>query len=760
MPIKPVSGEIKAQDINDNISYLDSKTNNISKGSPSGTFATLAELKAKYPSGNNNMYVVTADGKWYYWSGTDWAAGGVYQSQGIADKSIGTNETQEIVMNGAISLSTNDDITFESKSGILNVPAGGFRYGNKIVGFNSHTVDALDISAGVDFLTVYFDTETLKFIILNNTLVPSAPKTAILQGVISKSLNRWYGNPIPLVINGKRSTSLIPNNLQAVLIGFDKDIDFDFVNNQVVIPKITNAATPAKLFSSNQITGGNNELIIKMNATSQEQVLLLNYKTSQLTIRPFANFDKSVLADEMLLAYFSTTFKKVVANFPFTVNGVGKRAGKIGASVFLVGLSKKIDYDFNNREITIPAVSNMWLDNKYYSSAELTGGNELSIQMGGGSELALVFDTLTNSFKCVLTPHINLLKNTDVICSVFSSQYKTVVSNAPYTINGSDPQEAEPWPKYFQDELQELLSRLEIENSRNKLSLAFITDVHNRHDHYKNVIELSKRKAVDILVNGGDLSIEDNFLTQLDTIATKMSAVEVPSFLIRGNHDDTSDYDYSNERFTNRLISNLDFDKVTFPDENADRGYYYYDDNVRKIRVVFTNSSEEENGWAFSAEQIKWLAEVAFNLNGKADWQLLVFGHHHIAEGFSNTKIPTNSGEFIKALKALNEGGTYSNADLGIAEINYEQHKVIAYIHGHTHMDACVKIPEIGFYIVSTLSSLPDYYSENLPEYNQSYPRTRATAADDSWDVFVIDPKINKVKILRFGAGIDREFNY
>ncbi|MGJ0996643.1 hypothetical protein ACR76W_13665 [Enterococcus casseliflavus] len=88
MPIQPVSGEIQARPLNDNFSYLDSKTNNISKGSPAGSYATLAALESAYPNGNGNMYVVSGDGKWYYWNGTSWVAGGTYQATQIADQSI------------------------------------------------------------------------------------------------------------------------------------------------------------------------------------------------------------------------------------------------------------------------------------------------------------------------------------------------------------------------------------------------------------------------------------------------------------------------------------------------------------------------------------------------------------------------------------------------------------------------------------------------------------------------------------------------
>lgn len=69
-------------------SYVDTKTASIASGSPKGTYATVTDLTNAFPSGNTNIYIVTANGNWYYWSGTAWTAGGVYQSTGIADKTV------------------------------------------------------------------------------------------------------------------------------------------------------------------------------------------------------------------------------------------------------------------------------------------------------------------------------------------------------------------------------------------------------------------------------------------------------------------------------------------------------------------------------------------------------------------------------------------------------------------------------------------------------------------------------------------------
>lgn len=68
---------------------------NMGSASPKGTYATLSALQTAFPTGTTGIYVVTADGKWYYWSGTAWTAGGVYQSTGIAESSI-TNEALDL----------------------------------------------------------------------------------------------------------------------------------------------------------------------------------------------------------------------------------------------------------------------------------------------------------------------------------------------------------------------------------------------------------------------------------------------------------------------------------------------------------------------------------------------------------------------------------------------------------------------------------------------------------------------------------------
>ena len=55
------------------------KINSLVAGSPKGVYSTVSDLTSAYPSGNENTYVVNADGGWYYWNGTAWILGGIYQ---------------------------------------------------------------------------------------------------------------------------------------------------------------------------------------------------------------------------------------------------------------------------------------------------------------------------------------------------------------------------------------------------------------------------------------------------------------------------------------------------------------------------------------------------------------------------------------------------------------------------------------------------------------------------------------------------------
>jgi hypothetical protein len=79
--------------VDSNVALLDSKINSQASGSPKGAYPTLSDLQTVFPTGNTNIYLVLADGKWYYWSGAAWVAGGVYQGTSISDGAVSEEKT-------------------------------------------------------------------------------------------------------------------------------------------------------------------------------------------------------------------------------------------------------------------------------------------------------------------------------------------------------------------------------------------------------------------------------------------------------------------------------------------------------------------------------------------------------------------------------------------------------------------------------------------------------------------------------------------
>ncbi|UQQ90459.1 BppU family phage baseplate upper protein [Enterococcus faecium] len=75
-------------DVNQALNQVNDRISNFPKGNPSGVYTTLADLKTAFPNGNSNIYVISEDGNWYYWSGSVWSSGGKYQETGIAENSI------------------------------------------------------------------------------------------------------------------------------------------------------------------------------------------------------------------------------------------------------------------------------------------------------------------------------------------------------------------------------------------------------------------------------------------------------------------------------------------------------------------------------------------------------------------------------------------------------------------------------------------------------------------------------------------------
>jgi hypothetical protein len=104
------------------------------------TFADLAALKSKYPSGANGLYITADTGHKYIWNGSEWKDCGAYQAEGLADGSV----TIDKLNNNAFTYVSSDNMVFNRTAlskGFNNYEKLKFEIGT-ISGSDGSDVDA------------------------------------------------------------------------------------------------------------------------------------------------------------------------------------------------------------------------------------------------------------------------------------------------------------------------------------------------------------------------------------------------------------------------------------------------------------------------------------------------------------------------------------------------------------------------------------------------------------------------------------------
>lgn len=105
--------------VDNEISAIETKVNSVASGSP------LVASSVSGMTDTSRTYVNTTDGKWYYYNGSNWVAGGVYQATGIADESVFVNSTDFITegLNKFKGLNTADEelpIFYDKETGEIS----------------------------------------------------------------------------------------------------------------------------------------------------------------------------------------------------------------------------------------------------------------------------------------------------------------------------------------------------------------------------------------------------------------------------------------------------------------------------------------------------------------------------------------------------------------------------------------------------------------------------------------------------------------
>lgn len=698
-------------------------------------------------------------------------------TENVVDKSQTTLKTTELNKTGIYSSLNGSLLDVNFSNNRMKIPAGGFRVSNYVREVKESVVDLTPSLEGAgQYVNLFFDTILNTFSLIHGGNLGNVAQSQILCGTIDRINKRAY-TQFPITIENVKPANRFYNGAEAIFAPFEP-VTVDFTNKKIIIPKITNMAIGQRVFGQNDMTGAQEKVI---NMVSGEQLFVFDIDVKEYRCVPFATINNTIKANEIPLAYLSMDHALFFADFTFNTIGGNSVDRDWGAMALLVGLNKSIDFKLTSRRIVIPATTNMWVRNRYFPSTIVTEGVEISVDIpDNGSEGCLVFNTNNFKFKIYMGGPSGFASN-EVIVAAFSINYKKVViMTSDYLIDGVSPYpNPDPAPDPTSSDFLELadwqnqeLIRLQGELvdvvSNGYLSIAAITDTHGWYSAFKAVTTLGTMGLVDRVCHLGDLvNTEQDDMYDFLRLTTKIfSYTNIPYDVIRGNHDSNlrevsmTDDEYS-KRITN--ADRVHIKQRTFNPTEKDKGYYYVDYPDEKIRLLFTNSSQENtgvdttrNGW--SASQLKWIAESCLK-TVPTGYHVAVFGHHHVIETESLGEMPRYAEVLLAILKAYRDGTTYENTDLNIDASYSGTRKVIGYFHGHTHCDSHLQDPTTGIFVTGTASSVPDYYASPAPD-STSWERERNTRTQDCWDVITFKTDENKVILKRFGAGENREYIY
>ena len=149
---------------NTTLNNINNKVNSVASGAPIPV-NSISEM-----TDTSKSYVLTTDGKWYYYNGSSWVAGGVYQATGLSDNQVKSKniESLEFEKIGLTDLGINVDNFWgwNSKGNIIKNDNGSITYnktisGNGGIGLsipiqNKDVYLIIDVSSNYNGVTPYY----------------------------------------------------------------------------------------------------------------------------------------------------------------------------------------------------------------------------------------------------------------------------------------------------------------------------------------------------------------------------------------------------------------------------------------------------------------------------------------------------------------------------------------------------------------------------------------------------------------------------
>ena len=264
-----------------------------------------------------------------------------------------------------------------------------------------------------------------------------------------------------------------------------------------------------------------------------------------------------------------------------------------------------------------------------------------------------------------------------------------------------------------------------------------------------------------------------------------------------GNHDPNATDSSGNKWFDmNMLYSyfgvfNKDLER---PLDYRNRGYGFIDDEYRKLRLIYLNTSDFGSGspnkgsygnlnYYMSADQTEWLIDV-LNLSEKSDaaqWQIILFSHVPFDQSSTYLDGGMVKNGYPNLLLAYENG---SSGTLNGKSYDFSGGKNVAklalFIHGHTHSftvdnqhyragsSGSYTYPKMKMPRISIPNALPgrNVGVSSISDVGiqwgigEAFPKTENTKDSTSFVINTLDPVNMILYSHHYGAGLDRILHY
>lgn len=318
---------------------------------------------------------------------------------------------------------------------------------------------------------------------------------------------------------------------------------------------------------------------------------------------------------------------------------------------------------------------------------------------------------------------------------------------------------------YFESELETTATSVQALQTEPCLTFALVTDVHyDSHDDtvfpntLKNIKALGKKVRLDGIFCLGDMTDGDGTqaetVERLNEIMPLMMDKGFPVYFTAGNHDCNA-YGSSANVFTTSQMYEYYYSKSSnkvYADSSSYGVNFYKDFDQYKIRLISLDATNTDSGstphYKYPANTVTWFQSIL--PQAPTGYTVLLITHLSPTASHNwNSTVPSNASGVLSAITSFINGGG----------------KIISLI-GHSHSDYSFSSPylEIACHCNKIeVDVTEDYISDGtdlFPNGAKHWKRTEGTYTEDCFDVVVIRPFSQKIDLVRFGAGEDREFTY